>query len=730
MKFLQFFLAFFLLLFVNQTLNAQTKHVFNPANARDGELVEYCHTHLKMNELLQNADYAKAKAEDDANFNAALKKGGFQKATIYKIPVVFHVLHINGVENISDEQIFNAVAILNRDFRKQNADTANVHADFQGMPADVEIEFVLATKAPNGACFKGITRTNSALSYDGTSGSAQVTAIKNGNDVYIGSWPGNKYLNIFVCGEIGGAAGYTTNPSTFSATSMNNGIWILHDYVGSLGTGSVGGSRSLTHEVGHWLNLEHTWGPNNNPGTTSSCSTDDGVTDTPNCIGVTACLLNSNTCNSDNAYWGFDIRDNVENYMDYSYCSKMFTSGQVARMRTAAQQTNTGRANLWSSSNLTATGATGILSLCKAQFIADKTSICLGDQIQFTDDSYNSANSWNWLITPSSGWSFVAGSSATSQNPQILFSAPGSYSIKLTASDGSISDDELKTNFIFVTPLAATLPFWEGFENYTSLANLNNWEVYNPQNNNAFTIENTTGYSGSKCAKLVNFGQTPSNIDDLISAPIDLSVIPATGIVTLSFRYSYRKVTSANYEYFKVFISSNCGDSWALRKTLANNNLSSLTSTTAWKPTQTSDWVTVHMTNVTNTYFTDNFKAKFSFEGVGGNNFYLDDINLYAGAPSDNLVTAGIDQVIDFENFSLYPNPTDAEFNVQFNINKQERLRFEIQDLAGKFVRQHFILANEGTNLVSFETSELSNGMYLLKISSASGAKTVHFIVN
>jgi len=92
------------------------------------------------------------------------------------------------------------------------------------------------------------------------------------------------------------------------------------------------------------------------------------------------------------------------------------------------------------------------------------------------------------------------------------------------------------------------------------------------------------------------------------------------------------------------------------------------------------------MTNVTNTYFTDNFKAKFSFEGVGGNNFYLDDINLYAGAPSDNLVL-GIDEVIDFENFSLYPNPTDAELNVQFNVNKQERLRFEIQDLAGKLFR-------------------------------------------
>ena len=729
MKFLQFFVAFFLLLFVNQTLSAQTKHVFNPANARDGELVEYCHTHLKMKELLQNPEYALEKEKEDQLFDIALKKGGVEKGTIYKIPVVFHVLHINGVENISDEQIYNAVAILNRDFRKQNADTASVHPEFQGMPSDVEIEFVLATKAPNGACFKGITRTNSALSYDGESGSAQVTAIKNGNDVYIGNWPGNKYLNIFVCGEIGGAAGYTTNPSPFSATSMNNGIWILDNYVGAIGTGSNGGSRALTHEVGHWLNLEHTWGPNNDPGTSTSCSIDDGVTDTPNCIGVTACLLNSNTCNSDNAFWGFDIRDNVENYMDYSYCSKMFTAGQVARMRTAAERTQTGRANLWSSANLTATGATGNLTLCKAEFTTDRTSICVGDEIQFTDDSYNLVNSWNWVITPSSGWSFATGSNATSQNPKIIFSASGLFTIKLTASDGTISDDEIKTNYIRVQPQAASLPFWEGFENYTSLANLNNWEVYNPQNNNAFTIENTASYSGTKCAKLINFGQTPSNIDELISAPINLSVIPSSQIVTLSFRYAYRKLTSATYETFQVYISGNCGDFWSLRKTIANNNLSPLTASTSWKPTQISDWLTVHVTNVTSTYFTENFKAKFSFKGEGGNNFYLDDINLYAGAPSDNLVL-GIDEVIDFENFSLYPNPTDAELNVQFNIKKQESLRFEIQDLAGKFIRQHFILANEGTNLVSFETAELSKGMYLLKISSASGAKTVQFIVN
>ena len=201
--------------------------------------------------------------------------------------------------------------------------------------------------------------------------------------------------NIFVCGDIGGAAGYTTNPSIWSSQSMTNGIWVLHEYVGSIGTSSTGRSRTLTHEVGHWLNLEHTWGPNNNPGNASSCGTDDGVDDTPDCIGVQACILSSNTCSGDNSYWGFDIKDNVENYMDYSYCSKMFTAGQVTRMRTALQSTSTGRANLWQSGNLAETGVSGAPYLCAADFSSDKTTVCIGESVQFQDDSYNTATSWS-----------------------------------------------------------------------------------------------------------------------------------------------------------------------------------------------------------------------------------------------------------------------------------------------------------------------------------------------
>jgi PKD repeat protein len=473
---------------------------------------------------------------------------------------------------------------------------------------------VLATKAPNGACFNGVTRTFSFYSYQGDDGSGQVSEIISNNNVYQGQWPGNKYLNIFICGSIGGAAGYTYYPSGNTATSMANGIWLLHNYLGSIGTSSASHGRVLTHEVGHWLNLPHTWGSTNNPNIPTNCDTDDGVADTPNCIGVQSCALNSNTCNSDDAYWGFNIRDNVENYMDYSYCSKMFTEGQKTRMRTALLSNNTGRSNLWSPANIIATGITGDLILCDADFTSNRTTICQGQTVEFSDVSYN-------LVT-NRVWSFSGGnpSSSTISNPSVTYSQPGLYSVTLSASDGTTNDIETKTNYIRVLPSPTSLPFWEGFEAYTSLANLPNWEVNNPNNNNAFVLESNTSHSGIKCAKLVNFDDAPSNIDELISAPIDLSTIPSGGAVTLSFRYAYRKKMIEDFDYLKVFITNNCGDTWAQRKTLGGNQLSNLATASSWAPSSSQDWVTVHMPNVTSNYFTADFRMRFRFEGEGGNN--------------------------------------------------------------------------------------------------------------
>ena len=690
----------------------------NFAQQTDIPIENWCGTSYIMNEVRSNAAYSQMLLDQEILNQQELLNGDVApKGTVYKIPIVFHILHNGGSENISEEQIFNALEVINRDFRLQNADTVDVLPMFKPLLRDAEIEFVLATKAPNGDCFKGYTRTQSSTTFSGGSGwpvnpgGDQLQAIIDGNDVYNGEWPGNKYLNVFVVADCGGAGGYTTNPGVPYGSTMYNGIWILNTQFGEIGTSSVTAGRSLTHEIGHWFNLEHTWGNSNSPGDPGNCSTDDNVTDTPNCIGGTVgCNLGDNGCGP---------IANAQNYMDYYLsCQSMFTDGQVTRMRSAATSSSGGRNNLWKTANLTATGATGVFSLCKTDFSANRTSVCAGEQIQFTDESFNAVTGWTW--------NFTGGSPAmsTSQNPVVTYNSPGLYEVSLSATDGTNTQVETKTAYIRVLPPASNIPLLEGFENYSSLVNIEEWEVTN-ENGVAWEL-GSSGLSSSKSAQLLNFGEVTGTVDALISAPVDLSGV--TGSMTLSFRYAYKRKNAADNDYFRVRATSDCGDAWAIRKTLHANQISSEVQATSFTPSSIDDWTTVHMTNITNTYWTDQFRYLFEFEAGGGNNMYLDNINIYEGTPSDNLVI-GIGENDGFENLSVYPNPAEDELNVRFSVNGEQTALLEVQEVSGKINQAYIVQANQGSNVVLIDTKKLSSGMYFLRVNVGGRQNVVQFVV-
>jgi len=195
--------SIFFLIQVSLFSQAIDSRKIDPANCRDGENIEYCKTHKLMNKLKKDPEAYRQFLENQLELKKIVSQisNNPSSRVIYTIPLVFHVLHNGGVENISRQQIEDAVAILNRDFRFQNADANTVQSTFSGMPADIEIEFELAIKAPNGQCFSGITRTLSPLTNSGANGANQVSAIIAGNDVYNGTWPGNKYLNILVVND-------------------------------------------------------------------------------------------------------------------------------------------------------------------------------------------------------------------------------------------------------------------------------------------------------------------------------------------------------------------------------------------------------------------------------------------------------------------------------------------------------------------------------------------------
>tara|TARA_Y100000746_G_scaffold230586_1_gene242454 strand:- start:1211 stop:3043 length:1833 start_codon:yes stop_codon:yes gene_type:complete len=246
---------------------------------------------------------------------------------IITIPVVVHVVWNTNQENISDAQIFSQIDVLNADFRRTNIDAINTPNIWNNIAADCEIEFCLATIDPNGVSSTGITRTQTSQ----TSFSISNDNVKYTNSGGINAWPNEDYLNIWVCDLGGGLLGYATPPSNF--LSNEDGVVIGYRYFGT--TGNVQNpyhkGRTTTHEVGHWLNLEHVWGFGN-------CG-NDNVNDTPtqqsSNYGCPGFPHNTNSCGTNN-----NNGDMFMNYMDYTNdaCMNLFTNGQKNRMIAAINQ--------------------------------------------------------------------------------------------------------------------------------------------------------------------------------------------------------------------------------------------------------------------------------------------------------------------------------------------------------------------------------------------------------
>ena len=170
-----------------------------------------CYTTEKHNEAIKNNPALIRQMEELQKFTQEFGRTTRTSGVVYTIPVVFHILHNYGPENISDAQIYDAMRILNEDYRKLNADTTSIVASFQGIASDSEIEFRLATIDPNGNCTNGIDRIVTQLTYLAA------------DPAKLNPWPNNKYLNIWVANSLEntGAAAYAYYPGAAPTASVD-----------------------------------------------------------------------------------------------------------------------------------------------------------------------------------------------------------------------------------------------------------------------------------------------------------------------------------------------------------------------------------------------------------------------------------------------------------------------------------------------------------------------------
>lgn len=433
------------------------------------------------------------------------------------------------------------------------------------------------------------------------------------------------------------------------------------------------------------------------------------------------------------------VIENVENYMDYSSCVKMFTEGQKSAMRASLESNVAKRKNLWQPANLAATGVDGSFTeTCapQADFYTNFKTVCVGSTIFFYDNTRNGT-------VDSRTWTFDDGTPATSTslNQSVSFSTPGWKTITLTVSNANGSSTKSVADMIYISPAASstvTGTYYESFEDASAVASswiINNQPV-DANNASIWSITNTASFYGANSMKLnarenypqfAVFSSNAGDVDELIGPAMDL-----TGINPLNFTFKYSASTKGTKtsqikEVLVLQSSINCGRTWQLVDSIKGTTLVSGTGGAAnsndYTPASKSAWK--HYTKTLNQSLAKNnvrFKLKYIATSYS-NNLYIDDINITQNPLSIEEANAAL-------NFGLYPNPTNGSFTLNYNLDKARNVSIAVYDIVGNKV---FDLMNknegQGEHNYEFNNLNMAAGIYYVRLTADENVNVKRLVV-
>ncbi len=712
-----------------------------------------CSTDERYRELLKR--YPELKVyEEQLEAGLGSIKGARTTAedtTIYEVPIVIHVVHDYGAENIPDNVIFDAVAYWNTVYLKQNPDTISVIEPFKKWVGNSRIRFHLATIDPQGNPTTGIVRHHSYLTFSG------------GDQAKFDSWPNNKYINIWSVNKFSpdhsGAAAYAYKPSAGAGIPMYDGVISLASYVDE--------SKTIPHELGHVLNLNHPWGSTNNPGV--ACG-DDNVHDTPRTkghspSGCSPAALYDTVCTkgykmtytaASGADSVVDYPDttNAQNIMDYTYCDRMFTIGQGVRMRAALTSTTAGRNNLHTTANLAATGALAprpelkpiadffMSKATPGSFTDSRTHFMTFDKASFV---FKNA-SWNDTIS-SVEWTFSnSATPATSTSTSTVttkIGTPGWVTVTLVANSNAGSHTLVNTQAVYA---ADTTPVGgQGyFQDFASESAISNWPMFNYYGNQfKWQFSNAAGFGDNSCIRYHSFdtscltpksryaGTATGDHDDFFTPAFNLTN-SATDLYLDFFSCGARTAAGISVwdetvnDSLEVEVSTTGGGIWKTLATfkstdLANNGALNTdfvpTSASAWKPRTVAIPAADRSAN---TFFRFRY-----WPGNAGNNLYLDRFSISAW-PADVREALNTSK-----QFDVFPNPSSNGCTLAFKTGSNNYISYSVTDITGKVLLQKTLQADPNSVQQEFIPREVTQaaGMYFV-IMNIDGAKmTQKFVI-
>jgi Pregnancy-associated plasma protein-A/CARDB len=615
-----------------------------------------CATDEMMKNLFDTDPQARARYENmQRMLEAKLNDPAFQlqhsrTQAITNVPVAVHIM-IPNPALVTDATVQSQIDTLNWFYGNQSAtDSLRVYAPFRTRYGRSEIRFCMAQRTPAGLATNGIERVTSNATFTAGGASPHPSTI-------VPAWDPTKYLNIWVVVFTDGTLGYSYKPGAFTAADQRNGF--VNDYR-AFGAGpsylfaTYNQGKTAVHEIGHFFNLNHTWGGG---GSNPTCAFADGCSDIPPTTGPTfgtPAWPVLNTCSP--AAPGIMIQNHMDYADDAAMC--LFTSCQTTRMNTALT-TAPDRVGL--------TNSNGCVP--PIVFANDAAVTAIIDPVnggQFCGTSvtprFTLRNAGSTLLANVRVTLTIDGvpqpfvtltpNLAANASTTITLAAQtltlGAHTFIITTSlpngvaDQNTANDSQTSAFTIVSAIAA--PLVEGFEGTTyppagwilsQVSGTGNW------------ARNTAAFkSGVASAKFDNYNYPAGTVSSLVSPSVTFA--PAATTASLTFHYAHRTY-SGELDKLEVLVSTDCGTTWTslwLRSGATGANaLVTVTGnqTTAFTPTA-AQWTTAPVTIDLTPYKSQAIKIQFKASSDFGNNLYIDDINIFGTTAVTN--DAGISAIL------------------------------------------------------------------------------------
>lgn len=572
---------------------------------------------------------------------------------IITVPVVVHVLLPAAQQAlVTDAIIQNQLDTLNFFYGGSpfNLDSLRVYEPFRTTYGRSEIRFCLAQRTPSDLPTNGITRTETSTIFNGSN--------TPGNTIV---WDPTKYLNIWVVnGGNSGLLGYSYTPGTWAPNDPHQGF--VNDYR-AFGSGpgvssggyhfnEYNGGKTAVHEIGHYFNLAHTWGPNNSGNPT--CTLSDFCADTPPTDGpFFGCpdpgdipLTNACSPAAPGIMW--------QNHMDYAddRCMILFTKDQATRMMTAIT-TAPDRIGLTTSNGCVPPPAAGgddsrITAIINPA--QGSTTACspITPMVTIQNLGTNPLTSATinvrldaGLVTQSWTGNLLQGQTANVTLNALAIPTNGSHTLKVHTTlpngqtDATPDNDTTTVTFTKIAP--AALPTSHDFE---SIFTPTGWSVSNPDGATTWGWYGPGNNSSAGTAMDNYTYNAPGENDDYKTTIISTTGLLANDSILVQWDLAHKNFPGQN-DKLQVLVSNNCGASFTTVWEKAGATLATAGSTTGYYTTPAgSDWIRQRASIGQNLFGGGQIQVVFRNVNDFGNVVWLDNINISLKPRKDMQVTA------------------------------------------------------------------------------------------